>query len=463
MPELFMVPYIVGFDTIAYYVPTTLKWVNYGADFWEFFGTSPLFYLILSGLTLAGVPLVVSLKVLPPILHGLLGFAIYQYATKGLAWSPGKGLFASLLATLYFVGLRISWDMLRSQLGLIFLFVFLIMLQGCLSNFSWKRVSVLAFSALLVVLSHQLVSVLMFAIVFAVVLEMLIKRDYSSAKWAFAACLPALTLFLLVVYADYVVLPAYADEIVEVGRIEWLNLMGYSSIPQGIAYTIGFFVFCYFPLLPFVAMRVREFRGLELKAWSFWCLIGAFTPFLLPLTPLSYRWILLLAFPLAFFAIEGFGKINSRLLKGVSASFMVLLSFSFVFLPAEAAFPYFSLFPSYVPSSMLQNSVPLSDCRDVVEALKWVENSFDGGDFLLVHDAFHGWALLYADGVEIVHYGYASPENAALAFSQNGYRRVYLVWWVSGEGWHGWASLPSTFKEVYRSGRIAIYKFEAFA
>ncbi|MEM3055217.1 MAG: hypothetical protein QXM52_05890, partial [Candidatus Bathyarchaeia archaeon] len=133
MPELFMVPYIVGFDTIAYYVPTTLKWVNYGADFWEFFGTSPLFYLILSGLTLAGVPLVVSLKVLPPILHGLLGFAIYQYATKGLAWSPGKGLFASLLATLYFVGLRISWDMLRSQLGLIFLFVFLIMLQGCLS------------------------------------------------------------------------------------------------------------------------------------------------------------------------------------------------------------------------------------------------------------------------------------------------------------------------------------------
>jgi len=463
IPELIMGPYIVGFDTISYYVPATWKWTRCGVSFWEFFGTAPMLYLLLSGLTLAGVPLVVSLKVLSPVLHGLLGFAIFQYATKGLAWSARKGFYASLLATLYFVGLRISWDMLRSELGLIFLFIFLIMLRKCLSDFKWEWVSILAFSAMLVVLTHQLVGVIMFMIIFAVALERLIKRDCSFVKRILVACVPAIALFLLTVYADFVVLPAYADEVVASGRSEWLNLMGYSTTANGIAYAVGFFFFCYFPILPFIVFGIRGFRGLELKAWAYWCLIGASLPFLFPLAPLSYRWILLFAFPLAFFAVEGFEKLNSSLFKAFLAGFIVLLSFSFIFLPAEAAFPFFSLYPSYVPSSMLQNSVPLSDCEDVIKALSWVENNVESNGVLLVHDAFIGWALLYANGVKIARYGYSSPENAVLAFSQDSYRRAYLIWWVSGEGWHGWASLPSTFKEAYRSGRIAVYEFKVEA
>ncbi|MEM2780309.1 MAG: hypothetical protein QW791_05500 [Candidatus Bathyarchaeia archaeon] len=463
IPELIMGSYIVGFDTISYYVPVTWKWTRCGVSFWEFFGTAPMLYLLLSGLTLAGVPLVVTLKVLPPLLHGLLGFAIFQYATRGLAWPVRKAFFASLLATLYFVGLRISWDMLRSELGLLFLFILLIMLRRCLSDFNWKWLSILTLFAVLLVLTHQLVSIVMFVIIFAMALERLIKRDYSFVKRIFFACLPAISLFLLTVYADFVVLPAYVDGVVASGRSEWLNLMGYSSTANGIAYTVGFLFFCYFPILPFAALGIQKFRGLEFKVWAFWCLIGASLPFLFTLAPLSYRWFLLLAFPLAFFAVEGFEKLNSSLFKAVLAGFMVLLSFSFIFLPAEAAFPYFSLFPSYVPSSMLQNSVPLSDCEDVIKALSWMENNVERDGVLLVHDAFYGWALLYADGVEIVRYGYALPENAALAFSQDSYRRVYLIWWVSGEGWHGWASLPSTFKEAYRSGRIAVYEFKVEA
>jgi hypothetical protein len=460
LPELLMGEYITGFDTISYYVPVTWKWINYGVGFWEFFGSAPLFYLLLSGLTLAGVPLIFSLKVLPPILHGLLGFAILEYATKGLGWSAKKGLFASLLATLYFVGLRISWDMLRSELGLIFLFIFLIVLQRCSPNSNGNWFVVLSFATVLVVLTHQLVSVIMFVIIFAVVLRELVERNYSSVKRVIVASLPAITLFLLIIYADYVVLPSCADEIIAMGRSNWLSLMCYSPTANGIAYTIGFLFFCYFPFLPFVVLGLREFRGLELKAWALWCLIGTSLPFLFTFAPLSYRWILLLAFPLAFFAVKGFDRLKSSLLKRFLTSFMVLLSFSFVFLPAEAAFPYFSIYPYYVPSSMLQNSVPLSDCKDVVNALKWVKNNnADGSGILLVHDAFSGWAILYADDVKIVCYGYAPPESVALATSQHGYHSIYLIWWVSGEGWHGQVRLPSAFKKVFSSARIAVYKF----
>jgi hypothetical protein len=461
IPELLMGGYITGFDTISYYVPVVWKWVNYGVDFWEFFGSAPLFYLLLSGLTLAGVPLIVSLKVLPPILHGLLGLTILEYATKGLGWSIRKGLFASLLATLYFVGLRISWDMLRSELGLILLFLFLLTLQKCLSEFNWKRFCFLSLSAVLVVMAHQLVCLLMFIIVFAIALEKLMKRDYSFVGHVFMACLPAIALFTLTVYADYVVLPVYTDAIVASGQLEWLSLMGYLSVVDGITRSLGFLLFCYIPLLPFALLGIRELNCLELKAWVIWCLVGASLPFLFSSAPLSYRWILLLAFPLTFFAAEGYAKVHSSLFRKGLACFMVLLSFSFVFLPAEAAFPYFSIYLYYVPSSMLQNSVPLSDCEDVVRALNWVkDNNVCSSEILLVHDAFNGWALLYADGVKIVRYGYASPEGVALECYQKGYGPIYLIWWVSGEGWHGHVSLPLTFKEVFRSERIAVYEFK---
>ena len=107
LPELLMGNYPLGFDTISYYVPVTIKWVNDGVGFYEFMAYAPLFYSLLAGLTSVGVPIIVSLKILPSVLHGFLGFAIYVYARRGLDWSCRKSLFVSCLATLYFVGLRV--------------------------------------------------------------------------------------------------------------------------------------------------------------------------------------------------------------------------------------------------------------------------------------------------------------------------------------------------------------------
>lgn len=169
----------------------------------------------------------------------------------------------------------------------------------------------------------------------------------------------------------------------------------------------------------------------------------------------------MLVFPVAFFVVEGFMRLGSRLLRMVLGSVLVLLSFSFVLLPAEVAFPYFTVFPYYVPSSMLQNSVPLSDCRDVEDALLWVGDNLESDGVLLSHDAFHGWALLFLDESRVVCYGYEDPEEAAWEMVGDGYGRLFLVWWVSGEGWHGWSTLPSCFVEVFRSGRIACYVFDS--
>jgi len=461
LPEVLMGSYLVGFDTIAYYVPTVWRWINHGFGFWDFFGSAPLIYFLTYVLALAGVPLTVSLKVLPPTLYGILGFAIFSFAVKSLEWPCRRGLFVSIFSTLYFVGLRVSWDMLRCVLGLIFLFFFLRFLYEYVRGFRWGLFAILSIFGVFVVLAHQLVSVIMFVIIFVLVLENFLKWLYRLAFKLFAVCVPAFVLFVLTVYADYVVLPGYDCDFAVFGRSDWLYLMGCSSVADMAVHTIGFLFFCYLPILPLIFLGARRFRRLEFKVWVAWCIVGLILPFFLPSAPLGYRWVLLLSFPFAFFAVEGFRRINRRLFRGFFAVFLSFLSFSFVFLPAELAFPYFSFSPQYFPSSMLQNSVSLGDCGDVVRVLKWVDDNVGCDGVLMVHDAFYGWALLYTGKVKILCYGYANPESLALKLASEGYGRIYLVWWVSGFGWHGEACLPSSFTMVYRAGRMAVYGFKA--
>jgi hypothetical protein len=173
IPEILMGSYLTGFDLIGYYVPTVLKWLSEGVDFWHFIASSPLFYSILMEAASLGIPLTLTLKVMPPILHGFLAFTIYFYASRALRWPPKKSLFTALLATLYFVALRISWDMLRSQLALAFLFVTLTLLRK--DGDKQKRLVLASLTMSLVVLTNQIVAVVTLAIAIALTVRALLK------------------------------------------------------------------------------------------------------------------------------------------------------------------------------------------------------------------------------------------------------------------------------------------------
>jgi hypothetical protein len=110
IPEIVMGGYLVGFDVIAHYVPTTVLWLQGDVTLGSFFGTAPLLYTLTTGLTFFSGSVFVALKVLPPLLLGFLGLSVYTYARLGVSWSQKKSLFVALLSALYFVALRISWD-----------------------------------------------------------------------------------------------------------------------------------------------------------------------------------------------------------------------------------------------------------------------------------------------------------------------------------------------------------------
>jgi hypothetical protein len=468
IPEILMGPYVVGFDTLGYYVPTTLLWLRNGVGLLEFVAVAPFFYVLLMGATSVGVPIVVSLKVMAPLLLGFLGLAVYFYACKTLSWSAKKSLFVALFATLYFVALRVSWDMLRSELALIFLFVTLIFLKKEGSPF--RNGVLLSLAMLSVVFAHQLVAVVMFVIVLFTIIRFGFDRRLVDVRRLIVCAVPAAFLFSVIVYANYWVSPEFSvlSSFPEQASEGWITLFGFASYADMVTNTLSFLVFCYLPLLPLVVLGVGRVRSsLQLKAWIFWVFAALLSAFISPnafVAAFPYRWILLLTFPLAFFAVEGFASLKLNWHKLAAGLMVGMFTVGFMFLPNDLAFPYFVLFPVYVPTSMLQNTIPLCDCQDTVNALQWAGNNLDGNASLLVHDVFYGWAALTLDESQLIHYGYDTPETVAQELVKDDLEhQLYLIWWVNGIEWHNEPAVSSVFGEVYESGRIAIFAYNAGA
>jgi len=466
IPEILMGPYIVGFDTLGYYVPTTLVWLRDGVGFWSFLAMAPFFYALLMGFTAVGVPIVASLKVLSPLLLGFLGVTVYFYANKTLAWSPKKSLLVVLFATLYFVALRVSWDMLRSELALIFLFVTLIFLKK--DGNPLRNGVLLSLAMLSVVFAHQLIAVIMFAIVLVTIVRLYLNKEIVGLRRLIACSVPAAALFLLIVYASYVSSSQFSVVSGFLGQSSegFLALFGFASYTDLVVDTLGFLVFCYLPLLPLVVLGVKRFgSNLQLNAWVlcvFIALVSAIANVFIAVLP--YRWILLLMCPLAFYAAEGFAGLKVNAHKAGIGVMLATLSVSFMVLPNSLAFPYFGLFTLYVPSSMLQNTVSLSDSQDTVNALHWVRENMSSDARLLVHDVFYGWASLTVNKSQLIPYGYDKPETVAHKLVENSSgSQLYLIWWVNGSGWHNEPTVSSAFGEVYESGRIAIFTYYASA
>jgi len=459
--------YLIGFDTIGYYIPNTINWLSNGVSFWSLVSTARLIYILLMCITAIGVPITVTLKILGPLILGLLGFATYYYAHKGLSWSNKKSLMAAILSTLYFVALRISWDMFRSEIALIFLFLTLTILQK--NRVSIKNGILLSLLMALVVFSHQLVAIIMFAIITAMIINYSLKREKAELSRIIVYSIPAVLILLLIIYINYFVFssPIMSYSVNYSGGFETLTTLSHIEL---IINTLGFFVFCYLPLVPLLIFGLtRSKRNIHFKAWIIWAVIPILLVILSPNAfflggVLPFRWILLLTYPLSFYAVEGLFALkwnwNRIAYKVTVGSIIGILSVGFLVLPNNGAFGYFGSYPTYVPKSMLQNTVQLSDCQGTSDALVWAQNNMASDGFLLVHEAFYGWAMMAFDRSRLIPYFFENLTDAVnTQVDKNSSNTLYLIWWVNGTGWYGQTTVPAMFKELYSSGNIAIYQY----
>src|SRR5207245_1070567 len=158
IPEILVGPYPIGWDTIAFYVPTTLDWAAGKTGWVTVLGTAPLMYMLsIPAYLLTRVNPVWIFKVMGPILYGGMIWALFRFIRTGLKWPEKQALGGALLTSLYFVTLRISWDLYRNMLGLTFILLSLPLLED------WKtprKQALLSILTVLAVASDQLTGVI---------------------------------------------------------------------------------------------------------------------------------------------------------------------------------------------------------------------------------------------------------------------------------------------------------------
>jgi hypothetical protein len=473
IPEILMYPYPLGFDTMSLYIPS-LTTLNKGLEIitWDLVNDRPFFF------SLASLPYpfgeAPSIKLFTPIVHGVMGLTSYLYARE-IFKNKGKALATSLLLTLYFIALRVSWDLLSNELGVALIFAVLIFLKKEGEGWGWSLSTMLV--SLAIVFTHEGASLILFLVTIPTALNQLRGKDYGSwLKTAIAILIP-LGVYIFRLYSLEV-------SIVSGAMGGWWYPSG---TPLEVALSvIEFFLYCNLPLLPFAILGVwGEAKDPGLIAWLLGCGLASLLPVISPTLTFSYwqRWTMMIVYPLAFFAVDGIdalkrikiGMITSRfksleLRLPVALIAIILfasLSTGFIFGTGENPHPYFNVYRTEkrwilyrIPATMQYNTLYKNEAEETHEAITLLNSEKVKDGCLIVDMTFRGYAALYLDLDKFLIYDvgarpYQNPDwyqelaNIAEELSEKGFT-VYKV---------GYRTIRPEFTEFYRGERIGLYKY----
>jgi hypothetical protein len=464
IPEILVGPYPIGWDTITFYVTNTLDLAAGRAGFLVLLGNAPLLYsLSLAMYTILGLDPILIFKVLGPILYGGMTWSLYRFLRVGLGWSSRESLGAVLFSSLYFVTLRIGWDMYKDLLGLTFVLLSLPLIND---HPSLRSKTILSGLIALSVASDQLTGVIALSVVGLRGLLAFFRTSKREFLELVEIGFPGAILFLLI---------ALAGSIVSGTSLIQSNPVFLT--PNIVVASVGFVSYAYLLIIPLSLIGVNSVPNTEVRSWTLVCLILSLTA-LIPFfgfIVMSYRWSLLLDIPLCIFAAAGLtrlarlrvnlGRWNlpGRKIAAALSMVMIVLSALYLALPAQSAMPYYTVFPGLIPTSMLQGTVPLSDMNNLREVIGWVAANIAPNTALITHVAIYGWAREYLPLQfsinRVFDYGFSSPLAGVEMARSAGYTVVYMIWWINGLGWYGQQYVPNGFSLLVRNGNFAVYEY----
>jgi hypothetical protein len=482
LPEVLAGSYPIGFDPINYYIPAMLARPSLQTIFSS--SSSPLYWAVQQSLfnTLNPDP-VGFVKLLGSILEGLVAASIYAYARRVISLSQMWSFFGALFSATYFIALRISWEEYRLMLGTIFLFVTLILLnyQGLVPRIFSVTTSLAAS------LAHEFAAYVLVAILLWKAFSFVLSAETRTRARLFLHFVLleisiALAVLLRAIDLQYTSLTqSFGAGALALAQLQWSSggILG------------GFYLWAFLPLLPLVLLmtKLRPRRLGEIFTWAVSTagIIAGIAIVFPGALYIGIRLIIYLSYPMGLLAITALSKLSkisgsfSIALKGtmiVTVVIALAMSGSYMVTYPANANPYFSQFNPYllyVPSSMLQNSVPLGDMSSLVTAMHWVHERLDRNSILVIHEAFEGAAALeigypFSNDVVVIRLGVVTVGSqeqmgerlmtAASNASNTGHAHVFTIWWTNGEGWYGIPALPSAFQNVFNGGTIGVYSYE---
>jgi len=465
IPEILAGPWPLGTDTVWIYAPFLNSVSKQGL--WPplegilSIRSAPLFFVLVGSVeALVRADPFLLIKAAAPLLHGFLVFSMFYFAKKGLGWDRPRCILVVVLASLYFIPLRFSWDMYKNGFGLGLL---ILAFAHVKPDRTWKdRVAFLSF-AVSSLLTSELTAFLIGAT--AGVLFLLDRLRGKRWSWEISAA-AAVAWFAVLVYAGALFPAAPAETPLAalargplfpydyVGARD--GIYGYTNILDVYASVLVVSAIVLAPLIPFAWLGFHY----ERRLWALSGILGvcSFSVLVVPFAaiPIWHRWLFMLVFPLIFFNAHGL----TRCRRPIAALFLVgivVLGTSFIVLPPGDPLPYFTnpeTLP-HLPSSMMQSTVPLENCQQIVDALRWLNGIPFNQSVLVAPTPFVGWAQLYSTIPRI--YGYVIPAQVD-GGNFSGYQHVFLLYWAPQQGWYDSQATPTGMVPIHLSGQIAIYQ-----
>ncbi|MFX0211489.1 MAG: hypothetical protein ACFFDT_36255 [Candidatus Hodarchaeota archaeon] len=493
IPNL-LTSYPIGYDTIDY-ATQILNW-EYELQFPNLFFQTPLFILQADFIYLiTNVDPFVIIRFFQPLLFGFLILSFYYASRQVCRWTPKWAFLGSIIFSMQTVTLRISWDLLRNEVGLSLLLL-------SLSHFKRPKSATYIILTILIGFAHQIVSFILLAIVTGLSLVHFWNRHYNKAKNLILSSIPFLLLFSLVLI--------YSLNQVDIGQqatsqsifsATIISLPKEPSLPfpfinylvgegladyQGSYFSLVLDVFTlyiasFLPLLPFLLHKVfyepklsHNVPLIPVNIWMIICTVPVINCLLIPSIAIFswHRWMLMLVAPYTFYAVPQFAKLSSNhRLRGFRRIFLSLLVFvlglsSLFYLIMPHTSPissYAALNPSskYSPVTMMRNTLTLDDVPYLRNVFTWLMKTTDKSSCLLVKDAFVDWAkILILTNITLINYRNQDVFDGIQYACALSYTDVYWVWWDNGIGvqWYG-QEVPNYFMPVYQSNTIVIYKY----
>jgi len=477
IPEIKAGIWPIGYDTFNTYVA---ELATYHGPLLNWLKTANLIYFIFLPGKLLGVDPSFLVKFFGPIFFGLLVVSFFYWTRQFLKFNQIKAFLAGLLIIFQLATLRLSWDLYRNELGLIFLFLALIYLVKLDKT---KNLIIFTCLAVLVVLSHELATVLLLLMMVIYGLSLIFQRKYRVA-WRLAIPLILTgSIFTLVLgssgqalYDPHVIFTSESNYLVWRYFYQYQKDMSYQMLFVTIS---GLFWLCYgFLIGPALYGFWLLRKNLILTVLTLWLLIGTFSSLIFAGTGIIVweRWLIILAFPLTVYAVEGIFKLGEILAKPkkwgkrrkvLATTLAIIFWLGFIGLFLYRAVPFLTKsyqdarppladdqLNEYFPRTMIHNSVGIWKIEDVLECIDWLNKNVPSDAAVIVDNRWRGLMLTHfdLDNRYIITNAWSEqwPRQTYEFAVLEGFKDVYLIWNTSKE--------IRYFDLVFSRGHIGIFK-----
>jgi ABC-type lipoprotein release transport system permease subunit len=413
IPEIIVWPHPIGWDTLTSYIPIldALR-TGFEARALDIVKMRPFFWAI------ASIPYPLDsinpFKFFPVLLHGLLGVSAYYYG-RTVFVSKIKALAAALLATVFFVSLRISWDLLANEMGLILVFTSLTQVRRGLNNWGETAFAFLTITA--TTLTHEAASIIFFVSAIPEAVHWSRKSEKAWLRYILVIIPPLLFFSYRLIIFDF---PLISNAL---GDFRYPS-SNYSELFASVV------TVCLFSVVPLILLSVfglkGELKAASAKAWLLGATLAAVSPIYSPRAAFTLwiRWAYMTVYPLSFFLVEGVGwfkriKIKTRgQLYDFRAPITVLFSIAILIInfgfiasppaPREYVSGVFGEEANWIkfffPSSMQLSTVYPIEADEARALIFWLNGraSSQRDTVMIVDEVYRGYVTLYLDREKIL-------------------------------------------------------------